>query len=111
MQQTTIFVNNVCNNLLTYIFSSPPDKTIEHNPLQLVQISFDTATYDEIERDVKMTFTAQIGLIGETMGLLTGISILSGVEIVYYAVKFFMSLRITKTELAQKTKQVGTHLY
>ena len=58
-----------------------------------------------------MTFTAQIGLIGGTMGLLTGFSILSGVEIVYYAVKFFMSLRITKIELAQKAKKVGTHLY
>ena len=65
--------------------------------------------YDE--RDVKMTFTAQIGLIGGTMGLLTGFSILSGVEIVYYAVKFFMSLRITKIKLAQKAKKVGTHLY
>ena len=90
---------------------SPPDETIEYNPLQLVQITFDTATYDEIERDVKMTLTAQIGLIGGTMGLLTGFSILSGVEIVYYAVKFFMSLRITKVALDLKVKKVGTHLY
>ena len=90
---------------------SPPDETIEYNPLQLVQISFDTATYDEIERDVKMTLTAQIGLIGGTMGLLTGFSILSGVEIVYYAVKFFMSLRIRKVALDLKVKKVGTHLY
>ena len=64
--------------------------------MKVVQIFFDTATYDEIERDVKITTVAALGLIGGTMGLLTGFSILSGVEIVYYAVRFFMSLRITK---------------
>ena len=71
---------------------------IDHPPLQLVQIYFDTATYDEIEKDVKMTVEAQLGLIGGTMGLLTGFSILSGVEIVYYVIKFFMSLRITQED-------------
>ena len=32
----------------------------------------------------KVTTEAQLGLIGGTMGLLTGFSILSGVEIVFY---------------------------
>ena len=62
-----------------------PNTTLEYAPLQLVQIYFNTATYDEIERDKKMTLTAQIVLIGGTMGLLTGFSILSGVELVYFA--------------------------
>ena len=60
-----------------------------------VEIFFDTATYDEIERDVKVTLQAQLGLIGGTMGLLTGFSILSGVEIIYFVMKFFVSLRTT----------------
>ena len=51
----------------------------------MVQIHFDTATYDEIEKDKKITLEAQLGLIGGTMGLLTGFSILSGVEIIYFA--------------------------
>ena len=72
---------------------------MESQPLQIIQIYFDTATYDEIERDVKITVTAQLGLIGGTMGLLTGFSILSGVEIVYFAAKFFMSLRSLKSEV------------
>ena len=59
----------------------------------MVQIYFDTATYDEIERDVKVTLEAQLGLIGGTMGLLTGFSILSGVEILYYIIILFMSVR------------------
>ena len=60
----------------------------------MIQIYFNTATYDQIEQDVKVTIEAEIGLIGGTMGLLTGFSILSGVEIIYYVLKFVMSLRI-----------------
>ena len=66
--------------------------------MQVIQIYFDTATYDEIERDVKVTINAQLGLIGGTMGLLTGFSILSAVEIIYYLAKLFMSLRLVRAE-------------
>ena len=70
-----------------------PAATEDYPPPQLVQIYFDTATYGKIERDVKMTLTAQLGLIGGTMVLLTGFSILSAVEILYYAAKLLVSLR------------------
>ena len=62
----------------------------------MVQFYFVPATYDEIERDKKLTLEAQLGLIGGTMGLLTGFSILSGVEILYYALKFVMSLKVKR---------------
>ena len=75
---------------------------MDYPPLQLVQIYFDTATYDEIERDVKVTLEAQLGLIGGTMGLLTGFSILSGVEIVFFVVKFFLSLRTTEARTSEQ---------
>ena len=39
---------------------------------------------------------AQLGLIGGTMGLLTGFSILSGVEIIYY---FFRSFSFVLRQL------------
>ena len=61
-------------------------------PLQVVQIYFNTATYDKIEKDQKVTLEAQLGVIGGTMGLLTGFSILSGVEIIYFAVKLFVRI-------------------
>ena len=32
--------------------------TLEHAPLEAVYIYFDTATYDEIERDEKVSFLA-----------------------------------------------------
>ena len=78
-----------------FIFS---DATVSSTPLQVIEIYFDSATYDKIERDVKVTVNAQLGLIGGTMGLFTGFSILSGVEIIYYLAKFFLSLRLVKAE-------------
>ena len=101
------------NNCVHLIFLVSPVTEIEYAPLQLVQIYFDTATYDEIERDVKVTLEAQLGLIGGIMGLLTGFSILSGVEIVYFVVKFFLSLRLSRPEVAQGklSKQIGSQIY
>ena len=56
--------------------------------LQLVQINFDTATFDNIERDEKVKLDAQLGLVGGTMGLLTGFSIISGIEIIFFLFRF-----------------------
>ena len=65
----------------------------EHPPstLKLVQIYFDTATFDEIERDAKVNFATAMSLIGGTMGLLTGFSIISGIEIIFFLFKFITS--------------------
>ena len=68
-----------------------PEKSGEKLPestLQLVQIYFDTATFEDIERDKKIKFEAQLSLIGGTMGLLTGFSIISGVEIIFFIFRF-----------------------
>ena len=61
--------------------------------LLFVEIHFDSATYDKVVLDKKLTFEAQLSLIGGTMGLLTGFSIMSGVEIIYYVIKFIMSIK------------------
>ena len=50
-----------------------------------------TKTFDDIERSHKATVTVILSTIGGTMGLLTGFSLLSGVEIVYYAAKLFFA--------------------
>ena len=52
--------------------------------IHLVQIYFDTATFDDIQRDKKVKTEAQLSLIGGTMGLLTGFSIISGIEIIFF---------------------------
>ena len=64
-----------------------PGKELPHSTLELVQIYFDMATFDDIERDKKIKIEAQLSLIGGTMGLLTGFSIISGVEIVFFLLR------------------------
>ena len=75
-----------------------------HSTLQLVQIYFDTATFDDIERDKKIKTEAQLSLIGGTMGLLGGFSIISGIEIIFFLFRLVGSFRITGTVSATERK-------
>ena len=65
--------------------------------LILVQIYFKTTLFDEVKQDKKATFETQISVLGGTLGLFSGFSILSSVEIVYYLFNLFTSL-ITRRE-------------
>ena len=60
--------------------------------LRLVRIYFDTPTFDRITKDRAAKFMDVLSAIGGTMGLLTGFSIISGVEILYFVVKFSLNL-------------------
>ena len=51
--------------------------------MRYVRIYFDTPTFDKITKDRAAKFTDMLSAIGGTMGLLTGFSIISGVEILY----------------------------
>ena len=75
---------NLSNDLELYR-QSPGEELF--STLHLVEIYFDTATFDDIERDKKIKTEAQLSLIGGTMGLLTGFSIISGVEIVFFLIR------------------------
>ena len=57
-----------------------------------MRIYFDTPTFDLITKDRAAKFIDKLSAIGGTMGLLTGFSIISGAEIVYFAVKILLSL-------------------
>ena len=52
-----------------------------------MRIFFDTPTINKITKDRAAKFVDMLSAIGGTMGLLTGFSIISGVEIVYFATK------------------------
>ena len=58
------------------------------NKLRFVRIYFDTPTFDRITMDKAAKFVDMLSAIGGTMGLLTGFSVISGVEIIYFACKF-----------------------
>ena len=62
-----------------------------------MRIYFDTPTFDKIEKDRAAKFVDMLSAIGGTMGLLTGFSIISGVEIGYFAVK--IAVNILKNKL------------
>ena len=58
--------------------------------LKYVRIYFDATTFDRITKDRAAKFVDMLSAIGGTMGLLTGFSIISGVEIVYFSVKLII---------------------
>ena len=60
--------------------------------LGFVRIYFDATSFDRITKDRSNTAMDKLSLIGGTMGLLTGFSIISGVEIAYFIIKIFLSL-------------------
>ena len=94
----TSFVNNMLlikNEDLSTSDSTKLKTTRKpYHALQVVQIYFDTATYDEIVKDVSVTLADQLGVIGGTMGLFAGFSFLSAVEVIYFLVK--NSLKLVK---------------
>ena len=52
-----------------------------------MRIYFDTPTFDKITKDRAAKFEDILSSIGGTMGLLTGFSIISGVEIIFFATR------------------------
>ena len=52
-----------------------------------MRIYFNTPTFDRITKDRAAKFVDMLSAIGGTMGLLTGFSIISGVEIGYFIIK------------------------
>ena len=67
--------------------------------LRKVRIYFGATTFDRITKDSAAKFVDMLSAIGGTMGLLTGFSIISAVEILYFAFKFIaraLNRQITK---------------
>ena len=60
--------------------------------LRLVRINFDATTFDKIVKDSAAKGVDMLSAIGGTMGLLTGFSIISGVEIVYFGIKIILKI-------------------
>ena len=74
--------------------------------LHYVKISFDTPKFEKITKDRAAKFVDQLSAIGGTMGLLTGFSIISGVEIVYFSLKIALGYCNVIKEKIFKSKSV-----
>ena len=71
-----------------FFLGHPVDFEMKRSKLRFVKIRFETPTFDRVTKDQAAKFVDMLSAIGRTMGLLTGFSIISGVEILYFAVKF-----------------------
>ena len=77
-----------------------------------MRIHFYATTFDRITKDRAAKFVDMLSAIGGTMGLLTGFSIISGVEIVYFAAKIFLKklknmLNKNRLEVKHQINQVA----
>ena len=63
-----------------------------------MRIYFDAQTFDRITKDRAAKFVDMLSAIGGTMGLLTGFSIISGVEILYFATKIIWNVLKKKND-------------
>ena len=59
--------------------------------LRYVRIYFDTTSFMRITKYKSTTFEDKLSAIGGTMGLLTGCSIISWVEIIYFGIKIIVN--------------------
>ena len=64
--------------------------------MKYVRIYFDTPTFDRITKDDAAKPVNVLSAIGGTMGLLTGFSLISAVEILYFAVKIACNMFVSK---------------
>ena len=56
-----------------------------------MRIYVESPTFDRIKKDKSAKIVDMLSAIGGTMGLLTGFSIISAVEIIFYLAKFCTS--------------------
>ena len=60
--------------------------------LRFVRIYFYATTFDRITKERAAKFVDMLSAIGGTMGLLTGFSNISGVEIGYFIIKIILNM-------------------
>ena len=74
--------------------------------LRFIKIYFDTPAFTKITKDRAAKFVDKLSAIGGTMGLLTGFSIISGVEILYFACKIALDFYAKVREPNCKDKSI-----
>ena len=62
--------------------------------LEVVNIYFNAPTFDQVTRDARTNFVTKMSMIGGTLGLFTGFSVISGIQILYFAI--ILALKVYK---------------
>ena len=71
-----------------------------------VRIYFDASTFDVITKDRAAKFVDMVSAIGGTLGLLTGFSIISAFEIVFFGIKIIFEMIRLKNDKGKVKKAV-----
>ena len=85
-------IKSISVNLLLIIFTDFEFSS----KLHYVKISFNTPKFEKITKDRAAKFVEMLSSIGGTAGLLTGFSIISLVEIIYFVNKIIWKLLFIK---------------
>ena len=85
-------IKSISVNLLLIIFTDFEFSS----KLHYVKISFNTPKFEKITKDRAAKFVEMLSSIGGTAGLLTGFSIISLVEIIYFVNKIIWKLLFKK---------------
>ena len=91
-----LFANKTGIDLLNMVqFETDVDAVVKKRfeKIAFVDISFGTSDYRLITRDVKATFFDKLSLIGGALGLYTGFSVVSLIEIAFWLGKWFQERR------------------
>ena len=81
-----VLIHNFYKMYLLYL-----EYELERPNLKYVKLQFNAPVFDKVTKDRSAKFVDQLSAIGGTMGLLTGFSIISGVEIIYFSVKILLN--------------------
>ena len=93
-----MFMLNVKCLPLTYI-----DFRVQNWPAKAA-LFYSTPTIGIISKDLKANFESKVSAIGGTMGLFTGFSVLSGIEILYHLTKCFLGFLKTNIGFRKEKK-------
>lgn len=74
------------------------------NDLARVSVTFASKDYIRTIKDTRVTLIGQLGVFGGTLGLFTGMSILSIIEMTFWIFKFFMNLLKALASRKQKNE-------
>ena len=60
--------------------------------LEIVEIYFTAPTFDKVIKDSRTNFVTKASMIGGMLGLFTGFSVLSGIEILYFSILLLLRI-------------------
>ena len=72
-------------------YGNPSTYEVEQR-LEIIEIYFKASTLEKVTMDARTNFVTKMSMIGGMLGLFTGFSVISGVEIIYFFIKVLLKM-------------------